>query len=178
MDNRAFLSLGSNIENREQFLKEAIRSLMDNGRIRVTNYSSIYETDPVGYANQNCFLNMAIEIVTDYKAEELLYICLNTEKQLGRKRVIHWGPRTVDIDIILFNQEVIKTDHLIVPHPRMTERAFVLVPLVEIDPTIHVPDANQTAGELLKFIPSDGVRLWKRKKGKDVNELFQTVLES
>ena len=94
---------------------------------------------------------MAIEIVTDYKAEELLNTCLNTEKQLGRKRVIHWGPRTVDIDIILFNQDVIKTDHLIVPHPRMAERAFVLVPLVEIDPTIQVPDANQTAGVLLKL---------------------------
>lgn len=172
MKNCAFLSLGSNIGDRESQLYEAIKQLEDTGRIKVVQYSSIYETDPVGFTEQDLFLNMVIQILTDYKPFELLEVCLNIEKQLGRKRLFRWGPRNIDIDILLYNQENIVTEKLHVPHQRMAERAFVLVPFCEIEPDIIVPGFNQTIAELTKNISKKGVRIWKQKFGDDVYELF------
>jgi len=173
MKNRAFLSLGSNIGKREDSLYKAIKQLEDTGHIAVLNYSSIYETDPVGYTEQNTFLNLVIEIVTDYLPTELLDTCLGIEKRMGRKRVIRWGPRNIDIDILLFNNQRIETEKLQIPHPRMKNRAFVLVPFKEIASEIMVPGINQTINELVERISTKGVRLWKQKSGEDVYELFE-----
>ena len=125
--------------------------------------SSIYETEPVGYTEQASFLNMVVKVETDFTPFELLETTLTIEEELGRKRELKWGPRTLDLDILMFNQENIKSEKLTVPHPRMQERAFVMVPLKEI-----------AIEKVLPAIPDgEGVRIWKRKNGEDVFALFE-----
>ncbi|MBU5214798.1 MULTISPECIES: 2-amino-4-hydroxy-6-hydroxymethyldihydropteridine diphosphokinase [Heyndrickxia] len=162
MINIAYISLGSNIEDRAQHLQDACSFLNQDIKINVLASSSIYETDPVGYTDQGKFLNIVLKVETDLTAEQLLEKCLNIEQELGRIREFRWGPRTIDLDILLFNNENIETERLIVPHPRMHERAFVLVPLIEIDPTIQLPNATTPLHQILDEIPDkEGVRLWR-----------------
>jgi 2-amino-4-hydroxy-6-hydroxymethyldihydropteridine diphosphokinase len=169
MGNTAFIALGSNIGNRYDYLTEAIKELESHLEIKLVNISSIYETDPVGYEDQDLFLNMVIEVMTSLRADELLDICLKLELTLGRKREIVWGPRTIDLDILLYNQENIETEKLIIPHPRMLERNFVMIPLSEIKPDIIIPNTDKPLEALIKELPNkEGVRLWKRKNGEDV----------
>jgi 2-amino-4-hydroxy-6-hydroxymethyldihydropteridine diphosphokinase len=171
MGNTAFIALGSNIGNRYDYLTEAIKQLAHHHEIKMVNISSIYETDPVGYEDQDLFLNMVIEVMTSLLAHELLDICLELELTLGRKRKIVWGPRTIDLDILLYNQENIETEKLIIPHPRMLERNFVMIPLSEIKPDIIIPNIDKPLEALIKELPNkEGVRLWKRKNGEDVFE--------
>lgn len=148
--NISYLSLGSNIGGRFDMLKQAVKLLYQHPRIMVQSISSLYETDPVGYTDQEPFLNMVVYLHTEMTAIELLDVCQEIEQKLNRRRLIRWGPRTIDLDILLYNQETIETERLVVPHPRMHERDFVLIPLVEIAP--HLKDEVQ---------PSQGVRLWK-----------------
>ncbi|MBB6455271.1 2-amino-4-hydroxy-6-hydroxymethyldihydropteridine diphosphokinase [Salirhabdus euzebyi] len=136
--NKAYIALGSNIEPREQYLGDAIKKLNEHHLINVTEKSSIYETEPVGYEDQQSFLNMVVQLETSLEPFELLYYCQQIESNLGRKRVVRWGPRTVDLDIIVYNQENIDTEKLKIPHPRMLERAFVLVPLEELASSLKV----------------------------------------
>ncbi|WP_042354658.1 2-amino-4-hydroxy-6-hydroxymethyldihydropteridine diphosphokinase [Bacillus rubiinfantis] len=171
MKNNAVIALGSNVGNRYDNLVAAVNKLTDSSNINLVNYSSIYETDPVGYEQQEQFLNMVIEVNTELNAFELLKRCLNIELELGRKREIKWGPRTIDLDILLFNQENIKSETLIVPHPRMFDRAFVLVPLIEMKPELKLPGLARPIAALITELPDkEGVRLWKRKNGEDVFE--------
>ena len=165
----AYLSLGSNIDDRLGYLRDAVRLLQEDEQITVSAVSSVYETDPVGYTEQENFLNIVIQVNTSYTAEELLVKCLGVEKILGRKREIRWGPRTVDLDILLYNQDNIETEHLSVPHPRMHSRAFVIIPLLEIESNIQLPTMEQPLKVLLDCITDkEGVRLWKLKNGEDV----------
>ncbi len=174
MENIAYLSIGSNIGNRLETFQRALQLLDKNNEIRLEELSSIYETDPVGYTNQACFLNAVIKISTSLNPEELLQVCLFIESQLGRKREIRWGPRTLDLDILLYNQENIETESLIVPHPRMQERAFVIIPLMELDSGIKLPNVNAALDDILNQIPDkEGVRLWKQKNGDDVFAPFE-----
>jgi len=169
VENTAFIALGSNIGNRYDNLVNAINQLVSYPVIRLVNISSVYETDPVGYVDQDLFLNMVIKVQTSLSALELLDLCLKIEVELGRKREIKWGPRTIDLDILTFNQENIESEKLHVPHPRMLERAFVLVPLVEIDENLRLPGVDKPLNILLDELPDkEGVRLWKRKNGEDV----------
>jgi 2-amino-4-hydroxy-6-hydroxymethyldihydropteridine diphosphokinase len=173
--NTAFIALGSNMGNRYDYLLKAVQLLKSNSKVQLVNYSSIYETDPVGYEDQDLFLNMVIEIKTDYKALELLDHCLQIELELGRKRDIRWGPRTLDIDILTFNQENIETEKLIVPHPRMIERAFVMIPLLEIHRDISVPGLERPLKSYLNELPNkEGVRIWKQINGEDVFEPIES----
>lgn len=175
MENIAYLSIGSNMGNRLETFHKALQLLNENEKITIKDMSSIYETDPVGYTNQACFLNAVIKISTSLKSEELLQACLLVESELGRKREMRWGPRTLDLDILLYNQENIETESLIVPHPRMQERAFVIIPLLELDPVIKLPNVNAALDDILKQIPDkEGVRLWKQKNGDDVFALFES----
>jgi 2-amino-4-hydroxy-6-hydroxymethyldihydropteridine diphosphokinase len=167
MENIAYLSLGSNMGNRYNHLTEAIQILRTYPEIQLVDFSSIYETDPVGYEDQALFLNMVIKIKTIWSAEQLLEICLKTESELGRKREIRWGPRTVDLDILLYNQDNIKTEKLIIPHPRMLERAFVITPLLEICQSGEIPGIKIPFNQLPN---NEGVRIWKQKSGEDVFE--------
>lgn len=171
MGNTAFIALGSNIGNRYEYLTKAIEKLAKQQKITIVNISSVYETDPVGYEEQDLFLNMVMEIQTDWSALELLDFCLKVELELGRKREIVWGPRTIDLDILLFNQENIKSEKLIIPHPRMLERNFVMIPLSEIKPDIIIPNTEKPLKVWIEELPNkEGVRVWKRKNGEDVFE--------
>jgi 2-amino-4-hydroxy-6-hydroxymethyldihydropteridine diphosphokinase len=171
--NTAFLSLGSNIGNRLEFLYGAIKAMDLDDRITLVRSSSLYETDPVGFVDQAQFLNMVLKIETTYEAEKLLDRCLEIEQSLGRVRHQKWGPRTIDLDILLFNQENIETEKLIVPHPRLKERAFVLIPLKEVDPGLM--EVKQSSYPLLtkEGEESEGVRLWKQINGEDAFGLFE-----
>ena len=175
MENTAFIALGSNIGNRYDNITCAIKRLTSYAEIHLVNYSSIYETDPVGYEDQDLFLNMVIEIQTALSAMELLDLCLKTELELGRKREIKWGPRTIDLDILTYNQENIETEKLIVPHPRMLERAFVIIPLIEINQDNKLSEIDKLLEASLEELPNkEGVRIWKRKNGEDVFEPIES----
>lgn len=174
MDYTVFISLGTNVGDRELFLKQAIDVLGCNHNIKIICTSSIYETEPVGYENQGNFLNMVIKLKTNLNPYSLLKLCLKTELELGRKRKIHWGPRTIDLDILLYNQENIKSEMLTIPHPRMFERAFVMIPLLEIEPTINLSKFGiSNLLELGDGITQKGVRIWKQRNGEDVSGLFE-----
>lgn len=162
--NTAYLSAGSNMGDREAYLREAAARLNGLPGTELDRLSSIYETDPVGYEDQAAFLNMVFRLRTSLGAEELLNACLGIEAEIGRVRTVRWGPRVCDLDILLFNNENMETEKLIVPHPRMHERAFVLVPLLETDPDL--------ANLLKRRFPGfpgvdleDGIRLYKPIEG-------------
>ncbi|MGE7093917.1 2-amino-4-hydroxy-6-hydroxymethyldihydropteridine diphosphokinase [Lysinibacillus sp. NPDC048646] len=160
--NNVFLSIGTNIGERYDNLQQAIKLLMEKEKIEVVRISSIYETAAVGFTDQADFLNIAVSIKTSYSPSEMLGICQSVENELGRVREFRWGPRIIDLDILLYNHENIETENLIVPHPRMYERAFVLVPLIEITPT-PVGEQLQLAHDTLKQLncENEGVTLWK-----------------
>ncbi|MEH7074867.1 2-amino-4-hydroxy-6-hydroxymethyldihydropteridine diphosphokinase [Neobacillus drentensis] len=171
MENTAFIALGSNIGDRYTNITSAIKRLTSYHSIQLVNYSSIYETDPVGYEDQDLFLNMVIEIQTGLSPFELLDLCLEIELELGRKREIKWGPRTIDLDILSFNQENIESEKLVVPHPRMFERAFVIIPLLEVHQNNQCSELIKLLKASLEELPDkEGVRIWKRKNGEDVFE--------
>ncbi|PSL42281.1 2-amino-4-hydroxy-6-hydroxymethyldihydropteridine diphosphokinase [Salsuginibacillus halophilus] len=168
MDNEVFIALGSNIGNREHYLEEALRLLTLDEGLSLTGTSSVYETAPVGLVDQPPFLNMAASLTTTYTSEEVLKTTQRIEQQLDRTHEKRWGPRTIDLDILMYNQENIQRSHLSIPHPRLTERAFVLVPLVEVAAAVKVPGAGKTVAELLSCLGEDekeGVRLWKKLNG-------------
>lgn len=157
---QAYLGLGSNIGNRYKQLMQAIDILDHFDGIKVTQVSPIYETAPVGYTEQPQFLNLCVEINTQLIPRELLNCCLETEKQLHRVREVRWGPRTLDVDILLYGDDIIELDQLTIPHPRMTERAFVLIPLNDIASTKIEPHSKQTIGNLVKA--DDSVKKYKQ----------------
>lgn len=138
-------------------LKQAVGVLMEHPAVEVAAISSLYETDPIGFTEQEPFLNMVVHVQTRLSALELLDFCQEVERQLQRKRLVRWGPRTIDLDILLYNGEQVESDRLIIPHPRMHERAFVLIPLLEINPSL----------EGISEVPEQGVRLWKTYSGAD-----------
>lgn len=166
----AYIALGSNIEPREIYLQKAVEFLDEHESIQVKRQSSIYETEPVGYVDQEKFLNKVMEIETSLDAAELLAYCQSTEINLGRKRELKWGPRTIDLDILLYNQENINSEQLIVPHPRMQERAFVLIPLQEIHPAINIPLLNKSVSTILDEVSpqeKEGVMKWMPSNGEE-----------
>ncbi len=160
--NTAYLSIGTNMGDREAYLLKAVEQLRGADGIESAELSSIYETAPVGLTDQAYFLNAAARVVTSLSPEQLLAACQEIEQELGRVRTVRWGPRTADLDILLYNGERINTEELVIPHPRMHERAFVLIPLTELAPDCKDP----VTGRLYRESPAvadDGVRLWKAK---------------
>ena len=130
---KAYLGIGTNIGDRMQNLQDALDALNLLPLTYVTDVSNVYETDPVGYDNQDDFLNIVVEVETELNADNLLGACLGVESGLGRIRIIKNGPRIIDIDLLLYGDEVKNTQTLILPHPRMIERNFVLKPLLDLD---------------------------------------------
>jgi 2-amino-4-hydroxy-6-hydroxymethyldihydropteridine diphosphokinase len=133
-----YLSIGSNLGDREKNLSRAIEILEKQG-IFVRKRSSLYETEPWGEKNQPLFLNMALEIETELKPQELLRVVKNVEIEAGRERSYKWGPRIIDLDILLYNHIIVNEETLKIPHPLMHERDFVLRPLDEIAPDAMHP---------------------------------------
>jgi 2-amino-4-hydroxy-6-hydroxymethyldihydropteridine diphosphokinase len=134
----AFLGLGSNLGDRRKQLAQALRKLGDDPAIAIVRGSSVYETKPVGMVDQPDFLNMVVQVETSCAPLALLSVCLGIEAGLGRERRQRWGPRTIDLDILLYDQVKLNDERLVLPHPRMHERSFVLSPLAEIAPELQL----------------------------------------
>lgn len=157
----AYLALGANVGHREKNITAALNALEATRELRVVKVSSIYETDPVGGPqDQNKFLNAVAQVSTTLEADRLLAVCRRIEESLGRKRDEHWGPRTIDLDILLFDDEIHSSAELTIPHPMMHERRFVLEPLAEIAPNVMHPMLEQSARELLKQVSSGSKESW------------------
>lgn len=154
MTHRVYLSLGSNLGNRAANLQKCIRLLGKLGDI--AKVSSFYETEPMELREQPWFVNSVVKLETQLSARELLSRIQQIEAQLGRSREINKGPRTIDIDILLFDSEVIKDSDLQIPHPTMHKRRFVLAPLTEISAQVKHPVLGATAEELLQRLDSSG----------------------
>jgi len=151
------LALGSNLGDRAENLRTAIDALAKAG-IAVRRASSVYETEPLDFLDQPMFLNMVVEAETELMPRQLLSRTARIEREMGRKRVVAKGPRTIDIDILFHGASVISTPDLIVPHPRLAERRFVLEPLAEIAPDLRHPVTRRTAREMLADVASQKVR--------------------
>lgn len=149
MKRRAFLGLGSNLGDRQALLDDAVANLPD-----VVNVSSLWETAPVGGPEQGSFLNLVVELSTELSARELLEVCREREQAAERVRKERWGPRTLDVDVLWVDGEEVDEHDLIVPHPRMFERAFVLVPLGELAPDL-IPDdfIEPSSDEVWRYLP-------------------------
>jgi 2-amino-4-hydroxy-6-hydroxymethyldihydropteridine diphosphokinase len=151
MPNLVYLSLGSNVGDREAQLQDALAKLAAVGSVVAT--SSFYETEPVEFTRQPWFLNCAIALETNKTPEQLMAAILRIEEEMGRRRVRKKGPRAIDIDILLFGDTIINSQELTIPHPAMHQRRFVLEPLAEIAPELLHPVLKKTIGELLDSLP-------------------------
>ena len=154
----AYLGLGSNLGDRRQHLDTALAKLAAPD-LRVMRVSSVYETEPVGFTAQRWFLNLVAEIETDLFPMQLLSRVAKVELALGRVRTMKDGPRTLDIDILLYGRAVVRGGRLQIPHPRMAERRFVLAPLAELAPDLRHPVTHQTMRAMLEAAPAQTIRL-------------------
>ncbi|MDQ0352679.1 2-amino-4-hydroxy-6-hydroxymethyldihydropteridine diphosphokinase [Alkalibacillus filiformis] len=163
MQNKVYIALGSNIEPREDYLNKAIESLNGLNEVNIIEASPVYQTKPVGYTKQGQFLNMVVLATTDLTPEQLLKETQSIEKKLGRERDIRFGPRTIDLDILMFGDQSIQLDHLTIPHPRMVQRAFVLVPLNDLNQQLHIQGTPiQTYIDRLDQTEIEGVELYQK----------------
>lgn len=155
----AFLGLGSNIEDRLNHLQSAVEALDAHRHIRVDAVSSVYQTEPVGGPDQDPYLNVGLRIATLLSPRALLRAGGQVEAALGRQRGERWGPRTIDVDILLYGDLTVHRSDLQIPHPRLTERPFALVPLMEVAPGMTLPDGRSLASLVAGLAPIEGVTM-------------------
>ncbi len=154
-----YLALGTNLGDRPANLRAAIETLPSE--INVITESKVYETPPWGYENQPAFLNMAVKCETNLEPELLLKRLKQLEVQLGREQSFHWGPRLIDIDILFYDDLILESESLIIPHPRLQERGFVLVPLADIASDFVHPVLKKTIKELLASVDINDIHPYK-----------------
>lgn len=152
----AYIGIGGNVGDVFENMKSALNLLNDHSSISVNRISRIYKTPPWGIEDQDWFLNACVSVETNLTAQELLQSCLEVEVALKRIREIRWGPRTIDLDILVFGEENIAHDNLQVPHPRMHERAFVLMPMADIAPDLFLN--GKTISQWLEAIDTTGIQ--------------------
>ncbi|HUK63483.1 MAG TPA: 2-amino-4-hydroxy-6-hydroxymethyldihydropteridine diphosphokinase [Dongiaceae bacterium] len=146
---KAYVGIGSNLGEREQHVRAALDALAALPDTTLTRASSLYDTEPVGGPDQPDFLNAVAELDTDLAPRQLFWNLMRIERQLGRVRTVRWGPRTIDLDLLLAGDWVISEPDLQVPHPELVRRSFVLVPLVELDPMLRHPVSGETLLQIL-----------------------------
>src|SRR5262249_34847168 len=147
---RATIGLGSNLGDREANLRQALEHLAQTPDTAVVRASSLYDTEPVGVEEQPHFLNAVAQLETQLSPQQLLWNLKLIERRLGRVRTQRWGPRTIDLDLLLYEDLVLDEDDLQIPHPELAKRSFVLVPLVELDPLLVHPATGETMLALLQ----------------------------
>jgi 2-amino-4-hydroxy-6-hydroxymethyldihydropteridine diphosphokinase len=157
---RVFIGLGSNVGERLTFLQRAVKGLRETIGIEVIQLSSVYETEPVGPADQPWFLNAVVAIATSSRPVTLLDQTQALERALGRKTPYRWGPRTIDLDILLYGSLQVRTATLVIPHAELCHRAFVMIPLLELDPDVVLPDGTVVSACLSALTPPQHVRLF------------------
>ena len=150
-----YIGIGSNVGDKAYQCEQGISEIQKLDRHRLLARSSLYKTQPIGYTEQDWFINLVIKIETEMDAPALLSSLKEIESRLGRVETLRWGPRTIDLDILFFNDHQIQTDELTVPHPLIQDRQFVLVPLAEIDPNLTHPVLKKTVKELLERLKED-----------------------
>ena len=159
---RAVISLGSNIGDKFSYLQSAVNEINSLGDSEILICSSVYKTKPVGFEDQEDFLNAALILETDLSAEELLQKLLLIELNLGRERTIKWGPRTIDLDLIDYEKIVMNTESLTLPHPRAFERCFVLKPWNEIDDNAEIIGQGNVK-QILQNLDCQGIEVYPSK---------------
>jgi 2-amino-4-hydroxy-6-hydroxymethyldihydropteridine diphosphokinase len=159
----AYLGLGSNMGDKQKYITDAIDMLKSTFGVKLNAASSLYETKPAGYTDQDDFLNCAVEILTTLNPIELLDVCMRIENTLERRRIIKWGPRTVDLDILFYGDLLMDSEKLSIPHPLLHERGFVLAPLMDIAPDKIHPALKISIRELHKNADCSGVALYSPK---------------
>lgn len=152
---KAYLAAGSNMGDKEAYIRQGIQSLKEHPLIRGVKESALIQTEPYGGVEQDDFLNGALELETLLSPDGLLALLHEIESKADRKRQVHWGPRTLDLDIIFYDKLVYETDELVIPHVDMQNRSFVLQPLMELAPNYRHPVLGKTVGELLKALDTE-----------------------
>lgn len=162
MKRAVYIGLGTNIGDKRQNLTRALEELAKRPEIRINRVSSLYQSEPWGNKDQDDFLNQVVEIETRLSAWDLLHLLHTIEINMGRQRETKWGPRIIDLDILLYGDVVLQTEELQIPHALMRERLFVLIPLQEINPEVVFPDDGSTLREVLVRVPvREGNRVTK-----------------
>ncbi|MCP4428069.1 MAG: 2-amino-4-hydroxy-6-hydroxymethyldihydropteridine diphosphokinase [Chloroflexi bacterium] len=168
------LSLGTNLGDRRENLRQAVRRLGE--RMAVTAVSPVYETEPWGETDQPQFLNICLSAITTHSLRETFNFTQQIENELGRQKTYRWGPRLIDIDILFFDEQTVQDDDLIIPHKSLAERAFVLAPLADIAPDWAHPAMGKSVAEMLTAVHTADVRQLPEPLFNDMEKVFERTI--